>query len=411
MRGYFRLTAALTTTTAVVGTLITGAVVGPAVASAEPCGGISGTGITGIGGLGQQAAGPQGAAPRYDGPNTRIVDWVSGQAGPNRTYDRFGITGTDLGISWDNGAGQTLLAFGDTFGSCVVPGGQWRHNVVLRSDDTNLADGLTVHDAVPGDVRSGAAVTGSEPRFAQQAVSALGLAPVEHTVVPTAGIAVDGVQYLQFMSVRGWNGSVWSTNYAFTATSRDNGQTWTPEPSTTRYNTGVTLPGAEQLDGKFQQSAFVRGRDGMVYQYGTPNGRLGAAYLGRVAPDGLLDLRRFEYWNGSGWSPDVAAAAPVVEQPVGELSVTWNDYLGRFVMLYGNDVEGRILARTAPSPQGPWSAPTTLVTNNDIGNYPGGGLYAPFVHPRSSGDKLYFTASQYSSYQVLLLETDLDALR
>ena len=51
------------------------------------------------------------------------------------------------------------------------------------------------------------------------------------------------------------------------------------------------------------------------------------------------------------------------------------------------------------------------MTNNDIGNYPGGGLYAPFVHPRSSGDKLYFTASQYSSYQVLLLETELDALR
>jgi hypothetical protein len=79
-------------------------------------------------------------------------------------------------------------------------------------------------------------------------------------------------------------------------------------------------------------------------------------------------------------------------------------------MLYGNDVEGRIMARTASSPQGPWSAPTALVVNNDIGNYPGGGLYAPYIHPKSTGNALYFTASQYSSYNVILMRTNLDAL-
>ncbi|MGB6181764.1 MAG: DUF4185 domain-containing protein [Rhodococcus sp. (in: high G+C Gram-positive bacteria)] len=382
-------------------------VVAPA-AEAEPCGGIPG--ITGVGFALQNPAGPQGAVPFFDNGTTSTVGWVTGQQSANRTFDRFGISGTDLGVSWDNGAGQTLMAFGDTFGNCTVPGGQWRHNVLLRSDDSDLSDGITFPDGVPGDPNSGAVVSGSDPRFATQLISALGLSPLEYTIVPTSGIAVDGVQYMHFMSVRGWNGPVWSTNYAGIATSRDNGQTWVPEPSTIRFNSGVTIPGTEQFDAKFQQAAVVRGKDGMVYQFGTPNGRLGAAYLARVAPDAILDLARYEYWNGSGWSMDLAAAAPVVSQPVGEMSVAWNDYLGRYVMLYGNDVEGRILARTATSPEGPWSAPTTLVVNTEIGNYPGGGLYAPYIHPKSSGNSLYFTASQYSSYNVILLRTNLDAL-
>ncbi|WP_235578967.1 MULTISPECIES: DUF4185 domain-containing protein [unclassified Rhodococcus (in: high G+C Gram-positive bacteria)] len=380
------------------------------VAAAEPCGGLPGTGIDGTGFPGQPPAGRQGPVPAYNGPSTSTVGWVTGQESVNRTFDRFGISGTDLGISWDNGAGQTLMAFGDTFGNCAVPGGQWRHNVLLRSNDTDLSDGITFADGVPGDVNSGAVVAGNDPRFATQLLSALGLSPVEYTIVPTSAIAVNGVQYLHFMSVREWSGSVWSTNYAGIATSRDNGQTWFPEPATIRFNSGVTVPGTEQLDARFQQAAFVRGQDGFMYQYGTPNGRLGAAYLARVAPDAMLDLTRYEYWNGGSWTSDLAAAAPVVGQPVGEMSVAWNAYLGRYIMLYGNDVEGRIMARTASAPEGPWSAPTALVVNNDIGNYPGGGLYAPYIHPRSAGDSLYFTASQYSSYNVILMRTDLDAL-
>lgn len=386
------------------------ATVGAPTASAEPCGGVPGTGITGVGVLGVPPAGLAAPLPTNAGPTTDVVSWVTGQSSPNRTFDRFGISGTDLGISWDNGDGQTLMAFGDTFGACTVPGGQWRHNTLVRSNDTDLSDGIDIADAIPGDVRSGSVVSANAPTFAMQLLPALGVAPVELTVVPTAAIAVDGVQYMHFMSVRNWNGSVWSTNFAGIATSADNGQTWTPHPSTYRFNTGVTVPGTEQLDARFQQAAFVRGRDGLVYQYGTPNGRLGAAYVSRVPADGILDLTRYEYFTGSGWSTELAAAVPVVEQPVGEMSVAWSEYLGRYVMLHSNDIEGRIVARTAVEPQGPWSAPTTVVRSSDIGSIPGSGLYAPYIHPRSTGAELYFTASQMSSYQVMLLRTDLNAL-
>ena len=45
--------------------------------------------------------------------------------------------------------------------------------------------------------------------------------------------------------------------------------------------------------------AFVRPGDGYVYAYGTPNGRQGAAYLARVPEQDILDLSKYEYWNGS----------------------------------------------------------------------------------------------------------------
>ena len=36
-------------------------------------------------------------------PGTSIVGWVTGPDSPNQTMQKFAITGTDLGIMWDNG--------------------------------------------------------------------------------------------------------------------------------------------------------------------------------------------------------------------------------------------------------------------------------------------------------------------
>ena len=63
---------------------------------------------------------------------------MTGVNGPNKTLERFGISGTDLGIAWDNGDPanrQVLMAFGDTFGYCRVHGQQWRYNTLFRSSD------------------------------------------------------------------------------------------------------------------------------------------------------------------------------------------------------------------------------------------------------------------------------------
>ena len=74
---------------------------------------------------------------------------MTGPNSPNHTLERFGISGTDLGIPWDNGDPgnrQVLMAFGDTFGYCSVHGQQWRYNVLFRSQDRDLSQGLHVAD-------------------------------------------------------------------------------------------------------------------------------------------------------------------------------------------------------------------------------------------------------------------------
>ena len=67
---------------------------------------------------------------------------MTGPHSPNDTIKRFAITGTDLGIMWDNGDpvnNQVLMAFGDTIGYCSVKGKQWRYNVMFRTNDRALS--------------------------------------------------------------------------------------------------------------------------------------------------------------------------------------------------------------------------------------------------------------------------------
>ncbi len=139
---------------------------------------------------------------------SRSVGWVTGPYSKNDTYDRFGIGGTDLGIAWDNGRGQTLMAFGDTFGNCNAPRQEWRHNVLLRSNDNDLADGLKVPNGVAGDINSGTVIGGDRPNFAQELIPSLGISNIEVTTIPTAAISIphgDGFrQYINYMSVRSW---------------------------------------------------------------------------------------------------------------------------------------------------------------------------------------------------------------
>ncbi len=80
---------------------------------------------------------------------------ANGLLSANRTQDS-NVLGTDLGIMWDNGNGQVLTAFGDTAGLGIpnlLVGSlwSWRSNVLFRSSDRDLADGMTF-DSTPRDI-------------------------------------------------------------------------------------------------------------------------------------------------------------------------------------------------------------------------------------------------------------------
>ncbi|MFY9921701.1 MAG: DUF4185 domain-containing protein, partial [Mycobacterium sp.] len=52
-------------------------------------------------------------------------------------------------------------------------------------------------------------------------------------------------------------------------------------------------------------------------------------------------------------------------------------------------------------PQGPWTPGQMIVPS---GQFPGG-IYAPFLHPWSTGRELYFNLSEWNDYNVMLMKT------
>ncbi|OBK33265.1 hypothetical protein A5658_13605 [Mycobacterium sp. 1245111.1] len=374
---------------------------------------------------GQQVPNPMGLttgapAAAVAAPTTTIVSWIDGPNSPNNTYARFAISGADLGIMWDNGQtganDQVLIAFGDTFGNCSVAGQQWRSNTLFRSADHNLADGVSVPDPAFGNVYAGSPVLSATPpgsNFSRQIIASLNLAPTEVTIIPTAGISVGTTQYVNFMSVRQWgNPGQWTTNFSAIAVSTDNGETWTAGRETVRPSFFFSVPSVWFNWGNqnFQQGAFVR-RDGYLYSFGTPSGRSGSAYVSRVPENAVLDLSQYQYWSQPWWNffgtgswvtNSPWAATPVISAPVSEMSVQYNDYLNKYIVLY-TDGSNSVVMRTSDNPQGPWSTAQTLVTSTQLP----GGIYAPFIHPWSTGRDLYFNLSLWSTYSVMLMHTTL----
>jgi Domain of unknown function (DUF4185) len=345
------------------------------------------------------AAQPAPAAVSTAPPGTSLVGWVTGPDSPNQTIQRFAITGTDLGIMWDNGDPanrQVLMAFGDTSGYCGIPNKQWRYNVLFRSQDGALSKTIAVPDGVVSNKYSGSPVW--RQGISKQIINTIGQAPEETGIIPTAGVSVGNHQYLNFMSIRDWNSpGSWSTNFSAIAVSQDNGENWGVYPGTIRTPTA----GNEN----FQMGAFLKPGPGdpYLYSFGTPNGRGGSAYIARVAPNLVPDLTKYEYWNSDNgtWVPaNPAAATPVIPGPVGEMSAQYNTYLKQYLVLYGNG-SNDVVMRTAPAPQGPWGPEQLLVPSMQIP----GGIYAPYLHPWSTGKELYYNLSLWSAYNVMLMHT------
>jgi len=389
--------------------------------------------------------------------NTQFIEFVTGPGNLNDTQRRFGIGGTDLGIMWDNGIAddpttavnehQVLIAFGDTFSnSFPVRSGIWRMNTLFRSSDTTLSNGLYVPAGIPHDPGKYSGSPMSDPNFSREILGhpSYGIGP-EVTIIPTAAISVPGAgpnggtrQYMNFMAVRSWDSpGRWTTNYSGIAYSDDNGQNWRAElvPASSIRTAAPGRATVPYVSGNqnFQQGAFVKpppgspqAAAGWVYSYGTPAGRGGTVYLSRVNQYQILDQTKYQYWNGSSWvTNNPAAAKPILPATqtsgffgfgatttypsVSEMSVQYNPYLNKYVMLYA-DKNNNVVMRTSSTPQGTWSAPKTLVTSTRMP-----GLYAPMIHPWSGttnvpdADRkyLYWNMSTWNDYEVRLMRTDL----
>ena len=79
----------------------------------------------------------------------------------------------------------------------------------------------------------------------------------------------------------------------------------------------------------------------------------------------------------------------------------YNNYLGRFVAMY-SDASGSLVLRTADQLTGPWSASDVVIGSGAVP-----GLYGAYMHPWSQGQDLYFLATTWSDYNVMLMRTTL----
>jgi D-arabinan endo alpha-(1,5)-arabinofuranosidase len=355
------------------------------------------------------AAPASAQGPTVDHDNTGVVGKVTGPGPLNFTDVRWNVLGTDLGSMFEFN-GRTYMVFGDTFGRPqegdvqAIPGQErsspemyadWRSNTIawLTPDSnpeigpriegmfTDPANPLRARELLPSAKQT---CTGTE-------------AFCEQTVIPTYGFAVGSRMYLHYISIKKFEypGPLdYGSNYSGIAWSGDGGNTWTKDPFTRWPNTS-----------DFALVAATR-TGGDVYLFGIPSGRFGDVKLARVKEDKVLRKSAYRYWDGRGWSSREDSAAVVAGGPVGEPSVQWNSYFGKWLMTYLEIKEppnGRIALRTADCLTGPWSDPQTVVTSEE---YPS--LYGPFIPPRwNDGPNMYFALSIFLSYNVYWVKAPL----
>lgn len=95
-----------------------------------------------------------------------------------------------------------------------------------------------------------------------------------------------------------------------------------------------------------------------LYAWGGKND--GTPYLPVViarAPLALMDRRSaWTFWDGSGWNADYHAARSIMDFIGGDVSISYNAHLGRWLAVHSGFFASTIMMRTAPRPEGPWSA-------------------------------------------------------
>lgn len=323
--------------------------------------------------------------------NVDQIMQITGAESPNQT-DQYMVHGTDLGSMFEHD-GKLYLLFGDTFGPRPVGhtgggGSLWRSNTMAYTADTDPRDGLTI-DGMIVNSAGGARDLIRSPHSGG-----------EVTKIPTHGISVDGTIYVFFMSVAQWGeAGHWTCNFSGVAKSTDDGRTF-------EVIDGLQWPG----ESGFIQVSIVD-VDGMLYFWTIPAGRFGPARLMRVSSTQIEDLEAYEYFSGlqrgsPTWSTAIEDASPLVEAPVGELSVMWNEYAGRWTMTYLNESSHAIELREATDPWGPWSPPLRVASAT---RYPA--LYGAYMHPwltEENGRVFYFTMSQWLPYNVFLMRAEVE---
>ncbi len=355
---------------------------------------------------------------------TGDIDLQTHHATLNQTQTRYQVGGTDLGYPFTHD-GRLYFAFGDTSG----PG-----DSLAFTRDTDPEGCLHLTFVADGN------------HFRPISAPGVSLGLFE---VPTTGFSANGAMYVFVWTDHLDLGDGSFTNpigHAALLRSDDNGRNfrliWDHLGDQLVYLSAAVvnnadIPGLGQGPGK---SLLIWG-SGKLYRQSNPH--FAFVPLGQVEDKSAI--RYFNGFDANGrpvWgsqpdpNPDIGKLFD--QACVGELSVTWNRNLQRWLMTYNCDAPGGadVLARAAQTPWGPWSTPAVLFDpqadagychfirgpgecgppsdpNSPRSNTPGG-IYAPYIiQPLTRGGAqtttVYYVMSTWNPYQVSLMRTTLAA--
>lgn len=341
----------------------------------------------------------------------------------NRTFSRYGLSGTDLGVSFKHN-GRIYLLFGDTFGK-----GPAQVDTIAYTTDFNLEDGLKlefIHNADGG--------------YRPIKIPGISQGSFE---VPVEGVSVNGKMYIYHTTDSIPGGSPYMGR-SVAAVSDDNGYVFKYlYDFSKRHFINISIV---QVNPRDWQGLPEGGSEGLVIfgtgSYRRSNVKLAFQPASRI--ESSKAIRYFAGLDGSGkprWSFLEDDSQPLFQQPsLGELSVSYNKFIHKWIMLYNcsssqnNEFRG-INMRTADKPWGPWSDSQVIFEPWRDGGYchfmhtswesrkcdvvsdpqaenEWGGEYGPYqFEDFAVGDNsittIYFTMSTWNPYTVVLMKATL----
>jgi hypothetical protein len=316
------------------------------------------------------------------------------------------VIGQDCAYSIPLGDGEALWVFGDTLLGTFDESG--RRLLERMPSSTGLL-------SAPG-LRSYCYLT-DEGGYPRQLLPWLSEEDPERCRIwPLHGLFMHGRVYLFYVRVALLSGRCWP--YKFEVAGTGLAVARYPELAferVVRQDSTLWWAADEPCYGAAVLSFFA---EGMVYVYGTWL-RDGHHYcsLARVNAEQLEEPEAYEYLVSSApeWSPERRRAIPIMDGMPTEMSVSYNAHLRCYLAVHSWETTGKLVARTAPCPWGPWSQPQLLWTARvPLRNplvYGGPLVYAGKEHPelaREQGRVIYLTFVEFEEYYPRLIEVTLE---
>jgi hypothetical protein len=343
----------------------------------------------------------------------------------NLTWSRYKLAGTDLGVPFRH-KDKTYLLFGDTVG---LRGG----DAIAYTTDTTPEDGIEltfIHDNI-------AYKPAKIPGISQGAFE-----------VPMEGVSIGGRMYIYHttgsigVEEMFKEGEQAKMGRSVVAVSDDDGQTFTYlYDFSSNHFINVSVVEVDKAD---LSAAFAAGSSKVLVIFGSGSYRRSDVRLAVQPSDQIGSRSSIRYFAGldSSGRPTLSSneddAQALFSQPVvGELSVTYNRFISKWIMLYNSfmPTSRGINMRTADKPWGPWSEPQIIFHPWDDNGYchfmhagfphekcdevsdpqrekEWGGEYGPYQFEdlavgSDTSTTIYFTMSTWNPYTVVLMKAAL----